>query len=89
VYVPTAAVGTYTMSAIAQHASSASCWLLVDGRVYDVTAYLRSHPGGSRTITPWCGKEATQAFATEGGRGEHSSNAYDLLADYEIGRLAA
>ena len=84
----TGAVG-YTMAEIAGHASSASCWLLVDGRVYDVTDYLRSHPGGARTITPWCGKEATTAFATEDGRGEHSSRAYQELEKYYLGDLAA
>lgn len=82
----TAGIG-FTMSQLAQHASSTSCWLLIDGRVYDVTTYLRTHPGGSRTITPWCGKEATQAFETEDGRGEHSSTAVALLDDYLLGPI--
>jgi cytochrome b involved in lipid metabolism len=60
----------------------------VSGRVYDVTTYLRDHPGGSRTITPWCGQESTEAFATEDGEGEHSDEAYALLEDYLIGDLA-
>jgi len=79
----------YSAAEVSQHASTTSCWLLIDGRVYDVTTYLRSHPGGSRTITPWCGKEATKAFATEDGRGEHSSSAYQLLDDYFLGNLVA
>ncbi len=40
-----------------------------------VTSYLGSHPGGTRTVTPWCGKESTAAFTTEEGRGEHSPDA--------------
>jgi cytochrome b involved in lipid metabolism len=79
----------FTAAEIAQHASSTSCWLLIDGRVYDVTRYLRNHPGGSRTILPWCGRESTTAFATEDGRGEHSDEAYALLDEYFIGGLRA
>lgn len=76
---------TYTVTEIARHATPDDCWLLVSGAVYDVTAYLARHPGGAGLITPWCGKESTEAFATEDGRGEHSSRAYSLLATYYIG----
>lgn len=82
------AVPSFSPVEIAAHATTASCWLVVDGRVFDVTDYLRSHPGGSKTITPWCGKESTEAFATEDGRGEHSPAAYHELARYEIGVMA-
>jgi hypothetical protein len=85
----TSRVVGYTVADVSQHASTTSCWLLIDGRVYDVTTYLRSHPGGARTITPWCGKEATEAFATEDGRGEHSTSAYQQLDDYYLGNLVA
>jgi cytochrome b involved in lipid metabolism len=82
-------VPRFTAAEIATHSTTSSCWLVVDGRVYDVTTYLRSHPGGSRTITPWCGKESTVAFATEDGRGEHSTDAYAQLDRYVIGERAS
>lgn len=85
---PTTAPHAYSAAEIARHASATSCWLLIDNQVYDVTAYLSQHPGGIRTITPWCGKESTKAFANEGGRGEHSRTAYDDLKTYFIGVLA-
>jgi len=77
----------YTLADLSAHASTQTCWLLVSDRIYDVTGYLAKHPGGTRTVTPWCGKEATKAFATEDGRGEHSPEAYALLDDYYIGDL--
>jgi cytochrome b involved in lipid metabolism len=86
--ITTTVVG-FTKAVIATHNSSTSCWLLIAGRVYDVTPYLRNHPGGSRTILPWCGKESTQAFATEDGRGEHSPDAYAQLKPFDIGALVA
>jgi len=78
----------YSATEIATHASTTSCWLLINNRVYDVTTYLSHHPGRIRAITPWCGKESTKAFATEAGRGEHSPAAYDDLKTYFIGVLA-
>jgi len=35
-----------TYEELAQHKSPQSLWLLVHGRVYDVTPYLSQHPGG-------------------------------------------
>jgi hypothetical protein len=86
---PTTTAAGFPMATIATHNSSTSCWLLISGRVYDVTTYLRNHPGGSRTILPWCGKESTKAFATEDGRGEHSPDAYAQLKPFDIGALVA
>jgi len=85
---PAGSLRAYSPAEIARHDDSADCWLVVAGRVYDVTAYLRQHPGGSRTILPWCGRESTEAFATEDGRGEHSPEAYHLLSGYLIGAAA-
>lgn len=83
-----AAPAGITMAELDRHNTSTSCWLLISGKVYDVTSYLRNHPGGSRTITPWCGKESTNAFATEDGRGEHSPDAYAHLDGLLIGSIA-
>lgn len=33
-------------SEIAKHTSSDSCWIVIHGRVYDVTGFLDKHPGG-------------------------------------------
>lgn len=76
-----------TYAAVAQHASPADCWLVISNRVYDVTSYLKKHPGGAETITPWCGKESTEAFQTEDGAGSHSTRAYRDLEAYDIGGL--
>lgn len=76
-----------TFAELTAHDSSDDCWLAIDGNAYDVTTYLQLHPAGSRTITPWCGLEATVAFATEDGRGEHSEEAHALLETYLIGPL--
>lgn len=68
---------------IAKHGSIQNCWLLINGKVYDVTIYLGSHPGGVGTIAPYCGNDATPAFQGQG----HSSYANSLLSSYYVGDL--
>lgn len=79
---------TLNLTEIAKHNSVNDCWLLINGKVYNVTSYLGAHPGGVATIAAYCGKEATQAFDTKGGIGQaHSGSANALLANYYIGDL--
>ena len=33
-----------------KHKTADDCWLLIEGKVYDVTKYLDEHPGGSGTV---------------------------------------
>lgn len=66
-----------------QHTSETSCWLLVNGKVYDVTEFLEEHPGGYDIILQSAGKDATQDFDEIG----HSNSARDLLEKYIIGRV--
>ena len=90
---PTQTGGTTTISAqeVAKHSSSSDCWIIISNKVYNVSSYLRSHPGGAGTITPYCGKDATHAFDTKdlGGSGaNHSSRAYNHLDSIYVGDLA-
>lgn len=51
-----------TGDAVAQHNSKDSCWVIVHGRAYDVTEFLPEHPGGSKIILKYAGKDATEEF---------------------------
>lgn len=79
----------YLINEVSQNNSKDSCWLIIDQRVYDVTKYLREHPGGSSEILPFCGKEATDAFKTMNKRNQksHSPKASAILQDYLIGSI--
>lgn len=72
---------------IARHSTVSDCWLLISNKVYNLTGYLTAHPGGVQTISPYCGKEASQAFATKDTGNAHSANANNLLANYYVGDL--
>ena len=36
---------TFTLEEISKHSSSDDCWIIVKGKVYDVTDFLNEHPG--------------------------------------------
>lgn len=48
---------------VAKHNSNESCWVIVHGRAYDVTEFLPEHPGGSKIILKYAGKDATEPYA--------------------------
>ncbi|KAJ7098803.1 FMN-dependent dehydrogenase-domain-containing protein [Mycena belliarum] len=47
---------------VALHNNRESCWIIVHGKVYDVTEFLDEHPGGSKIILKYAGKDATQEY---------------------------
>jgi Cytochrome b5-like Heme/Steroid binding domain/Bacterial Ig-like domain (group 2) len=82
--VASAQTATYTLADVANHATNLNCWMVLNStQVYNVTAYIPSHPGGSAMV-PYCGKDGTQAFNNV----NHSSSAVALEATYLIGSLA-
>lgn len=92
--IPTNGSLTLNMTEIVKHNKSSDCWMLINGKVYNVTSYFGSHPGGNSPMAATCGKDATAAYATQNaqatssnGRSAHSSNAVSLLANYYIGDL--
>merc|ERR1711975_98955 len=42
--------------------TKASCWVVLDGKVLDVTKFLGDHPGGELAILTFAGKDATEEF---------------------------
>ena len=74
-----------TPDELARHGSAQSCWMAIHGKVYDVTGYLPDHPSRPEVLMPWCGKEASQAYASKMRNRRHSAYADGLLARYGIG----
>ena len=54
---------------LSEHSDSNSCWVAYRGQVYDLTAWLNQHPGGSQSILPTCGtaEEFEQAYDNQHG----------------------
>ncbi|XP_031388438.1 cytochrome b5 [Punica granatum] len=73
----------FTMQEASQHSSKDDCWIVVDGKVYDVSSYLDEHPGGDDVVLAATGKDATDDFEDAG----HSREARELLETFCIGEL--
>ena len=52
----------WTADQVKQHNSADDAWMVVRGRVYNVTPYLRYHPGGVDVLLKAAGKDATELF---------------------------
>ncbi len=64
----------YTLAEVSERDSAAECWVAIDGGVYDLTEWIRSHPGGSGAILNLCGKDGTTSFTSQhGGQARPSS----------------
>ncbi|KAL4796156.1 FMN-dependent dehydrogenase-domain-containing protein [Aspergillus venezuelensis] len=47
---------------VAKHNTKESCWVILYGKVYDVTDFLSEHPGGSKIILKLSGQDATEEY---------------------------
>ncbi len=77
----------FKLTEVAFHAKEEDCWMAINGKVYDLTAYLPEHPSRPTVILSWCGKEATEAYRTKTKGRPHSPMADQLLERYQIGLL--
>lgn len=77
-----------TDAELARHSRADDCWMAIRGQVHDVSAYLPEHPSRPSVVLPWCGREASEAYATKGKGRPHSPSTDALLASYRIGIYA-
>ena len=68
---------------LGMHTNRDSCFVAIDGIVYDVTNFLSSHPGGAKIVIDASGKDSSEIF--------HAFHKREVLhtvaAQYAIGRL--
>lgn len=80
-------VVAYTLADVAQHGGQDSCWMAIDGKVYDLTGYLDRHPTPASVLLTWCGRDATIGMRTKGYGRDHSPAAWASLEQYALGVL--
>ena len=92
-----------TLDELREHDKEDSPWFVVNGEVYDGTAFLQGHPGGASSITSAAAMDSTDEFmairkfplpfhpSTEQTLTprKDSENAKAMMTDYHIGTLSA
>ncbi|GMI71803.1 cytochrome B5 isoform B, ARABIDOPSIS CYTOCHROME B5 ISOFORM B [Hibiscus trionum] len=73
----------FTLAQVSEHNKPKDCWLIINGKVYDVTNFLEDHPGGDEVLLSATGKDATDDFEDVG----HSDSARDMMAQYYVGEI--
>lgn len=73
-----------TRDEVAQHCIERDCWVILAGKVFDVTEFIHHHPGSKELILQFAGADATEAFMQA-----HSYVSYSEVLRYEqVGVLA-
>jgi cytochrome b involved in lipid metabolism len=81
-----AVAASYTIAEVAQNNSRSSCWTVISGFVYNITDYIKRHPGGEAAISKICGVDGTAIFNNmHGGAAAQAI----ILSTYKIGVLGA
>lgn len=71
---------------VAQHASRDDCWIVLDSTVYDVTPYMRDHPGGAEALL--AATRMPHAKLEELFTSIHARDAEEITGRFAIGVLA-
>lgn len=72
-----------TKNELTEHTDETDCWLLINNRVYDISSYLKDHPGGATILLEHSAIDSTEFFHEIG----HSDTAKEKLKEFYIGDI--
>jgi cytochrome b involved in lipid metabolism len=56
-------VRIFTKAEVAKHDTVHDCWMIINGKVYDVTPFVDEHPGGDILMDVRCASSIAHACA--------------------------
>ena len=71
-----------TRAEVAKHNTRDDCWLIIDGKVYDVTSYIDQHPGEDSILND-AGGDASAGFHGE----QHPDSVHEMIPSFYVGDL--
>eukprot|EP00357_Protocruzia_adherens_P009562 CAMPEP_0114997632 /NCGR_PEP_ID=MMETSP0216-20121206/15012_1 /TAXON_ID=223996 /ORGANISM="Protocruzia adherens, Strain Boccale" /LENGTH=80 /DNA_ID=CAMNT_0002362045 /DNA_START=45 /DNA_END=287 /DNA_ORIENTATION=+ len=75
-----AEVKTYTLEEVKKHNTADDLWVIVHGKVYDLSQF-KDHPGGTDILEEYAGMEASEDFEDA----VHSDKAIAQMKDFYVG----
>ncbi len=87
--VKSVAAESISLEQLAEHSSASSCWIAVEGVVYDITSSLKDHQKQYKyDLSSHCGKDSSSAWKDKAGKGKaHSRKAQLQIKKLLIGVL--
>ncbi|TFK95231.1 cytochrome b5-like heme/steroid binding domain-containing protein [Pterulicium gracile] len=74
---------TVTLEQFKEHTQRKNLYVLLSGKVYDVSKFIDEHPGGDEVLLAQAGQDATDSFEDVG----HSDEAREFLPDFYVGDI--
>jgi hypothetical protein len=72
-----------TLEEVRRHNTLDDCWVVIDARAYDITRFVRDHPGGVAPLLNLAGRDVTDVFANY-----HAARIYSQLPQFLVGRVS-
>ena len=80
--IPVERTRRVTREEVARHNTPDDCWIIISGKVYDITDWAPHHPGGAGIARMYAGKDGTAEFGDY-----HSVKAVEHMVHFCIGEL--
>ncbi|CAN0142224.1 unnamed protein product, partial [Phaeothamnion confervicola] len=74
--------GPFPAGQVSRHAAEDDAWIVVDGKVFDVTAYVDQHPGGMAILRNAGGDSSAGMHGPQ-----HPAQAMEILEEHYIAEL--
>ena len=73
----------FSLEEVKQHSSKGDCWVVINQKVYDLSRWIRYHPGGDLPILYMAGRDCTDVF-----RAFHLPSVFEKkLPAFKIGEI--
>lgn len=76
---------TFTPKILARHYHFDDAWICLHKQVYNVTSFIKNHPGGSDILSAYLGRDSTKEFEVVNAHGK--DHVIKLLHKFKIGNL--
>ncbi|CAG9989403.1 unnamed protein product [Clonostachys byssicola] len=74
----------FTLAEVAEHNTKGDLYIVLRGKVYDLTPFVDDHPGSAEILIDAAGQDCTEAYDDAG----HSDEANEILPELEIGTVS-
>lgn len=72
----------YSIEEVAKHNTEQDAWVIINGKVYDLSNFAQKHPGGAQVILEHLGTDVSEIF---NGVSKHTPQIKEHLKEHCVG----